>query len=127
MLAIQDCRLINSSPAVSEASQRKNNMHKRPIQGEISPQYFTWCNSSLHPKTLIAGMVENYSSVETKHFSTRSTRFGFSNAAATLSLSFSCLLTAAPQSKFRMRMVYDSTDKKITRIHALHFQINMLC
>lgn len=33
-------------------------------------------------------------SVETKHFSTRSTRFGFSKAAATLSLSFNCLLTA---------------------------------
>lgn len=89
------------------------------LHGEISVQYITWfaadlesqkmqraqmqkCkklivranadSTTLLPKT---STVENHSSAETKHFSTRSTRLGFSNAAATLSLSFNCLLVAA--------------------------------
>lgn len=66
-------------------------------------------SNTLHPKTL---MLENHSSAETKHFSTRSTKLGFSNAAATLSLSFNCLLTAAPQSKPWVRMRGDYSDKR---------------
>jgi hypothetical protein len=47
--------------------------------------------------------------VGAKHSSTISTRFGFSSAAATLSLSFSCLLTAQKVDQERKRMPFHNS------------------
>uniref|UniRef100_A0A0A9D5V8 Uncharacterized protein n=1 Tax=Arundo donax TaxID=35708 RepID=A0A0A9D5V8_ARUDO len=73
---------IHARPALPRASKRTGSV------GQI------WCGSEIS-KLWFPVIFRPQAKVGDRHSSTMSRRLGFSNAAATRSLSFSCLFTAA--------------------------------
>jgi hypothetical protein len=69
---------------------------------------------------VVGGIFQAYDGA--KHSSTISTRFGFSNAAATRSLSFSCLLTAQKIDQDRKQMLFYNSYALLSRssLHATY-------